>query len=290
MAMVSAKCTKCGKMLRVDNRSDAEICRHCGAAFVVEKAIRYFQTGSPLPGGANASDACDKDFRIYDGRLSRYEGISADVVIPKGVTSIGGAFERCTHIRTVVIPEGVTEIGDVTFWDCSSLERVTIPEGVVKIENAFRECRKLSGIRLPQSLRFLKCSFKGCNQIRELDIPAGIEYLNLYTGSFINKITLHEGMTSISDDAFRSCAGLREITIPSTITSIGDNAFSGCGNLTTVNCSSARLMEKLEPHLRDTLWYKHKQNRMKGLCTDCGGAFKGFLTKKCVKCGKVKDY
>ena len=30
--------------------------------------------------------------------------------------------------------------------------------------------------------------------------------------------------------------------------------------------------------------------RAKGLCQHCGGEFKGFLTKKCSKCGKSKDY
>ena len=32
------------------------------------------------------------------------------------------------------------------------------------------------------------------------------------------------------------------------------------------------------------------QYRSKGLCQHCGGEFKGFIGKKCVKCGKPKDY
>ena len=32
------------------------------------------------------------------------------------------------------------------------------------------------------------------------------------------------------------------------------------------------------------------QYRSQGLCQHCGGELKGFLVKKCIKCGKLKDY
>jgi len=44
MPLVQAKCTNCGASLEVDNSSDALICKHCGSAFIVEKAINYYQT------------------------------------------------------------------------------------------------------------------------------------------------------------------------------------------------------------------------------------------------------
>ncbi len=33
-----------------------------------------------------------------------------------------------------------------------------------------------------------------------------------------------------------------------------------------------------------------KERREKGVCQHCGGQFKGFLTRKCICCGKKKDY
>ena len=33
-----------------------------------------------------------------------------------------------------------------------------------------------------------------------------------------------------------------------------------------------------------------KQRRAAGLCQHCGGSFKGLFTKKCINCGKAKDY
>ena len=44
MPLVQAKCTNCGAALEVDKGSEALICKHCGSAFIVEKAINYYQT------------------------------------------------------------------------------------------------------------------------------------------------------------------------------------------------------------------------------------------------------
>ena len=35
---------------------------------------------------------------------------------------------------------------------------------------------------------------------------------------------------------------------------------------------------------------RRAQYRARGVCQHCGGAFKGLLTKKCVSCGRTKDY
>ena len=42
MPLVNAKCTNCGANLEVDNAQDAAICKFCGSAFVVEKAINNY--------------------------------------------------------------------------------------------------------------------------------------------------------------------------------------------------------------------------------------------------------
>ena len=41
-------------------------------------------------------------------------------------------------------------------------------------------------------------------------------------------ITLPKNLTSIDDNAFNGCGGLRDISIPSGVTSIGKGAFKGC--------------------------------------------------------------
>ena len=52
-----------------------------------------------------------------------------------------------------------------------------------------------------------KCAFKGCR---------------------LTSLTLPDGITSISEEAFWGCSGLTSLTLPASITSIGSSAFSGC--------------------------------------------------------------
>ncbi len=42
MPLVKAQCTNCNGFLEVDNAKDAAICPHCGAPYIVEKAIQQF--------------------------------------------------------------------------------------------------------------------------------------------------------------------------------------------------------------------------------------------------------
>ena len=86
------------------------------------------------------------DFAIENGELKKYKGQGGDVVIPEGVTSIGGeAFKYCSSLTSVVIPKGVKSIGNWAFSGCSSLASVVIPEGVTSIgDSAFNGCRGLT--------------------------------------------------------------------------------------------------------------------------------------------------
>lgn len=44
MALVPAKCTQCGGQIEVDDTKEAGICKHCGTAFITEKAINNYTT------------------------------------------------------------------------------------------------------------------------------------------------------------------------------------------------------------------------------------------------------
>ena len=44
MGLVAAKCTNCGGQIEVDSTKEAGICKHCGTAFITEKAISNYTT------------------------------------------------------------------------------------------------------------------------------------------------------------------------------------------------------------------------------------------------------
>ena len=76
------------------------------------------------------------------------ELVQGDLVIPSGVTSIGGyAFYGCSGLTSVEIPASVTSIGRAAFYSCNGLTSVKIPASVTSIgELAFSGCRGLTSV------------------------------------------------------------------------------------------------------------------------------------------------
>lgn len=62
----------------------------------------------------------------------------------------------------------------------------------------------------------------------------GIAQEAFYKCTFLTKIVLSAGLTSIDDYAFYSCTSLTAIDLPDGLTSIGDYAFESCYNLTSI--------------------------------------------------------
>ena len=140
----------------------------------------------------------NKDDFVMDGTvLVNYRGNAANVVIPEGVTVIGGtAFYFCKNITNVTIPSSVTSIGNGAFFSCSSLTSIIIPTSVNYIGfSAFGRCSSLTSVTIPSSV------------------------------------------TSIGDGAFEQCTSLTSVTILSSVITIGDIVLFGCDNLETVTVS-----------------------------------------------------
>ena len=119
---------------------------------------------------------------------------------------------------------------------------------------------KESGIPLDSSQAFDKIQIKGsANVLKNLDVVSSINtlyesellpgditgiVLKDFNGKFdesllqkypkLTSVTIPEGVTSISSNAFYGCSKLESITIPDGVTSIGLNAFFNCSNLTSI--------------------------------------------------------
>ena len=179
-------------------------------------------------------------FQIENGVLIRYKeepGIT-DIVIPEGVTSIGGyALDSCSSLTSIVIPEGMTSIGRDAFHGCKSLTSIVIPEGVTSIgEGAFFECKSLTSICIPEGVtRIVMWVFFDCESLTEIVIPESVT--DIGNGAFqycknLTRIYIPESVTSIGDGAFQDCKSLINLVIPKNVTEIGDEAFYGCKSLT----------------------------------------------------------
>lgn len=53
MGLVAAKCTQCGASITVDSSKDAGICPHCNTAYIVEKAIKNYNTTNNIQNQTN---------------------------------------------------------------------------------------------------------------------------------------------------------------------------------------------------------------------------------------------
>ncbi len=167
-------------------------------------------------------------FEIENGVLKRYTGKDAEIVIPDGVTNIGGsAFRDCISLASITIPDSVTSIGESAFWGCKSLTNITVPNSVTSIEDyAFSDCASLTTISIPDGVTSIgNWAFDGCTSLKSITIP--------------------DGVTSIGWGAFSGCTSLTSITIPNSAMSIGDEAFSGCTALKEViNLSKVPILNK----------------------------------------------
>lgn len=146
-------------------------------------------------------------YRIKDGVLVKYYGLSSSAVIPDGVKCIGDkAFCFCKRLRKITIPSSVTSIGRSAFYECSRLTNVTIPNGVTSIgDYAFSDCMQLKEVIIPGSVTSIgNSAFASCKNLTTVTISHGVRSIGIY--------------------AFLSC-GMTEITIPNSVTTIGEYAL-----------------------------------------------------------------
>ena len=119
------------------------------------------------------------DFPAFNGTLLQYLGKDSAVVIPDGITAIGGSAFRFSDITNVTIPDSVTSIGDDAFYNCSYLNNVIIPDSVTEIgESAFTLCYNLTTVTVPASVtRIGEHAFahiEGSESWTEYYIPDGL--------------------------------------------------------------------------------------------------------------------
>ncbi|MCQ2449039.1 MAG: leucine-rich repeat domain-containing protein, partial [Clostridia bacterium] len=185
-----------------------------------------------------------------------------DLVIPQGVTTIGGsAFSGCTGLTSITIPNSVTTIGGYAFYRCTGLTSITIPDSVTTIGgDAFQNTTwynnqpdgmvyagkvayKYKGtcpstvVLRNDTVGIAGSAFYYCTGLMSITIPDSVTSIGDYAFAWcrgLTSITIPNSVTTIGDGAFYFCTGLTSITIPDSVTTIGDYAFGGCTGLTNI--------------------------------------------------------
>ena len=170
---------------------------------------------------------------------SDYNGPS-ELIIPSSiehegktwpVTKIGeyslGMFRQYDRIQRVVIPSSVTEIGASAFSGLPALESIYISKSVVKIVDNLLGDEYTNPVKIEiDPANPVYDSRENCNAI-----------IKTATNTLIvgrKGSVIPSSVTSIADNAFKSCKGLKSIVIPEGVKSIGKSAFEGCSGLTAI--------------------------------------------------------
>ena len=180
------------------------------------------------------------DFKIKDGVLFKYRGWDTNVVIPEGVTEIGGgAFENCKKIQSVSFPKDLRIIGASSFENCTSLSELTVPESVIWIlDAAFKNCTSLKSVRLLCSVNSIYYNaFSNCTSLKSVELLGRVNHIGVsaFGGcSALESISIPDTVYGIGGLAFYGCKSLTEVRIPASVREIASHAFKNCSNATIV--------------------------------------------------------
>lgn len=154
------------------------------------------------------------------------------------------------------VEEGVTDILAPAFIDCRNVTIIGIPASTTYIQLAFTRYFHFNGELMSQG----GSSFN-YPTLQEFDISPENQSYHFENGVLYDKgvtsilkvlasvpetVELPEGITIVSDDAFRRKFSLKKIVFPSSLTRIGNGAFYQCTNLKTASFEKCDKLEYID--------------------------------------------
>ena len=218
-------------------------------AIVIPKTVRILKPGTlnrcqnleNIMVAKDHPDFSSVDGVMFDKQKTKLLAVGAGrkghYVVPKTTTAIGPyALSQCTSLKSVVIPKGVTDIGGRTgsvFLGCKNLERVDIPETVTNIgQKSFQDCSSLKQATIPSKVTAIPFGlFWRCGNLTKVTLPDGITKIGNYAFADCSKMTLQKfpkSLKTIGAYAFKDCKALNVPAVPKSVITIEKSAFKGC--------------------------------------------------------------
>ncbi len=187
--------------------------------------------------GCSSLETINRTSKVETIGYSAFANTSLDELSAEnwaGLKSIGGSAFSEAKLASITLSSSVSSVGIEAFSSCENLKTVTLlNKDITGLYHAFVGCN-IESISMPShislreifgtsgSFSYLPESLKTVNIINSKDntIPNGA-----FRYSYIENITLPEGITTIGEHAFADSA-LKNVNIPTTVTSIGSYAFS----------------------------------------------------------------
>ena len=168
-----------------------------------------------------------EDFSIMNGVLKEcHDKKIENADIGDGVKEISAfVFDRCKKLASLSLPESLEEIRTGAFMNCNELSHI-------EFRGTVEQWEKVTGKEL-NLLQYVPATSVKCSD-GEWQKPlvfvsdgVAVKCLDKSTTS----IKLDEGVTAISENAFKECASVLTIELPSTLTEIRKGAFDDCKNV-----------------------------------------------------------
>ena len=141
-----------------------------------------------------------------------------------------GAFSGCKALEEISFPESVTTIASGAFYGCSSLSSIKIPSNLNNCESsAFSGCTNLQKIYIEDLSQWLNMKEGPSFSSLKPDPRMKLEYY--VGGKALENLVIPQDVTRIRKEAFTHGHNIKKVTFHENIEYIDENAFSDCENL-----------------------------------------------------------
>lgn len=138
------------------------------------------------------------------------------------------------------LPDCITEVPASMCEHWKELTHVVLPSTIKMIGIcAFNCCTKLQKINLPDSIEFIEDgAFRYCESLKKVCLPLNLNVVSpeLFYGSGIESIEIHQNIKEIGYWAFWGCKHLKRLIIPESVTHIGYGIVSAHEGFEGIEC------------------------------------------------------